>query len=56
MFTRVTSASGGSDPKAKAFSTSTTRPPRHRGTKSSKTERSKLIEVEASTPVNSSAE
>jgi hypothetical protein len=46
-------ASAGS---SRAFSASTTRPPRQSGTNSSKTDRSKQIEVEASTPDSSARE
>ena len=46
----------GISPKAKAFSATSTAPPQLRGTKISKMERSKQIEVEASTPASSSCE
>ena len=53
VLTSVTSAAAGVVARARASSPSTTAPPAASGAKSSKSERSKLIEVEAKTPANS---
>src|SRR6267142_5612384 len=50
----LTSLAAGNDGSAKAFSARITFPPQHSGTNISKTDRSKQIEVEASTPESSS--
>ncbi len=55
MLISVTWAVGGRDGSPSALSTRITRPPVLSGTKSSKTERSKQMDVEASVPDNSSA-
>jgi hypothetical protein len=51
----VTSSAAGRVGRARAFSARITRPPRASGTKISKTERSKQIEVEARTPESAAA-
>ncbi len=50
---RVTAALAGRAGSARASATTTTVPPRASGRNSSKTERSKVIEVEARTPASS---
>src|SRR6185437_13101156 len=53
VFTSLTFSVSDHCGSSSAFSASTTRPPQHKGTNNSNTERSKQIEVEANTPSNS---
>ncbi len=56
MLISVTSEAAGRPGSASASSATITAPPDDRGTKSSKIDRSKLVEVENRTPASSAAE